>query len=176
MLRFQPWSLCHYDFNTGVFPVVISIEECLMLRFQPRSLCHNDFSRGVFNVVISAVCTDVILAEDCQVHFTSANYCYMPQPLSLFTVVVSAEESKAHYVSADSYQVTWWPGDRPQDEINSDSTTDDHLLITSLRPNVTYTVVVEARKMEKYKDMDEAVCKCNQAVHSRVHFSVYCCV
>ena len=76
-----------------------------------------------------------------------------------FTTVFSAEESKAHYVSADSYQVTWWPGDRPQDEINSDSTTDDHLLITSLRPAVTYTVVVEARKMEKYTDMDEAVCK-----------------
>ena len=95
-------------------------------------------------------------------------HCVLPLPLLWFalyncglpfTTVFSAEESKAHYVSADSYQVTWWPGDRPQDEINSDSTTDDNLLITSLRPAVTYTVVVEARKMEKYTDMDEAVCK-----------------
>lgn len=74
-------------------------------------------------------------------------------------VVIAGEERKAHFVSADSYQVTWWPGDRPQDEINSDSTTDDHLLITTLRPHTTYTVVVEARKMEKYRDMDETVCK-----------------
>lgn len=37
--------------------------------------------------------------------------------------------------------------------------TDDHLLITNLRPSTTYTVVVEARKMEKYSDIDEGVCK-----------------
>ncbi|KAK7102883.1 hypothetical protein V1264_021041 [Littorina saxatilis] len=72
-------------------------------------------------------------------------------------LICPGEERKAHFVSADSYQVTWWPGDRPQDEINSDSTTDDHLLITTLRPHTTYTVVVEARKMEKYRDMDETV-------------------
>lgn len=51
--------------------------------------------------------------------------------------------------------MTWWPGDRPEDEINSDSTSEDHLLITNLRPSTSYTVVVEARKMEKYKDIDE---------------------
>ena len=33
--------------------------------------------------------------------------------------------------------------------------TEDHLLITNLRPAIPYTVVVEARKMEKYKDVDE---------------------
>ena len=33
--------------------------------------------------------------------------------------------------------------------------TEDHLLISNLRPATTYTVVVEARKMEKYKDIDE---------------------
>ncbi|KAL5013163.1 hypothetical protein ScPMuIL_007433 [Solemya velum] len=62
---------------------------------------------------------------------------------------------KAHFVRPESYQVTWWPGDKPEDDINSDSTTDDHLLITNLRPATSYKVVVEARKMEKYKDIDE---------------------
>ncbi|XP_076447663.1 uncharacterized protein LOC143284653 isoform X3 [Babylonia areolata] len=84
-------------------------------------------------------------------------WCERANGHSALIVWSRAEERKAHYVSADSYQVTWWPGDRPHDEINSDSTTDDHLLITSLRPATTYTVVVEARKMEKYTDMDEAV-------------------
>lgn len=36
---------------------------------------------------------------------------------------------------------------------------EDHLLITNLRPATTYTVVVEARKMEKYKDVDEGTYK-----------------
>ena len=67
------------------------------------------------------------------------------------------DEGKAHFLSPDSYQVTWWPGDRPQQEIQSDSTTDDHLLITGLRPTTSYTVVVEARKMEKYTDLDETM-------------------
>ncbi|XP_046358181.2 uncharacterized protein LOC124136325 [Haliotis rufescens] len=67
-------------------------------------------------------------------------------------------EAKAHFIRPDCYQVTWWPGDRPEEEINSDSTTEDHLLITSLRPCTSYTVVVEARKMEKYTDIDEGTC------------------
>ena len=33
---------------------------------------------------------------------------------------------------------------------------DDHLLITSLRPNINYNVVVEARKLQKYAEMDES--------------------
>ncbi|GFS04640.1 fibronectin, partial [Elysia marginata] len=66
-------------------------------------------------------------------------------------------DSKAHFLRPDSYQVTWWPGDRAQEEIQSDSTTDDHLLITGLRPSTAYTIVVEARKMEKYTDFDEGV-------------------
>lgn len=32
-------------------------------------------------------------------------------------------DSKAHFLQPDSYQVTWWPGDRPQDDVQSDSTT-----------------------------------------------------
>ena len=38
--------------------------------------------------------------------------------------------------------------------------TEDHLLITNLRRATTYTVVVEARKMEKYKDVDEGMFIC----------------
>ncbi|KAK6175730.1 hypothetical protein SNE40_014123 [Patella caerulea] len=64
--------------------------------------------------------------------------------------------SKSHYVTADSYQVTWWPGNNPLNDINSDSTTEDHLLINNLKPSTTYTVIVEARKMEKYTDIDES--------------------
>ncbi|XP_052779768.1 uncharacterized protein LOC128217013 isoform X4 [Mya arenaria] len=67
------------------------------------------------------------------------------------------DEPKSHFIRPESYQVTWWPGDKPEDDINSDSTAEDHLLITNLRPATTYTVVVEARKMEKYKDIDEEV-------------------
>ncbi|XP_012935394.1 uncharacterized protein LOC101845075 isoform X2 [Aplysia californica] len=74
---------------------------------------------------------------------------------SALVVWKKLDESKAHYLRPDSYQVTWWPGDRPQEEIQSDSTTEDHLLITGLRPSISYTIVVEARKMEKYTDMDE---------------------
>jgi len=33
--------------------------------------------------------------------------------------------------------------------------TDDHLLITSLRPNTHYNVVVEARRLQKYSEIDE---------------------
>ncbi|GFN84346.1 fibronectin, partial [Plakobranchus ocellatus] len=66
-------------------------------------------------------------------------------------------DAKAHFLRPDSYQVTWWPGDRAQEEIQSDSTTDDHFLITGLRPSTSYTIVVEARKMEKYTDFDEGV-------------------
>ncbi|XP_059161356.1 uncharacterized protein LOC131944640 isoform X2 [Physella acuta] len=74
---------------------------------------------------------------------------------SLLIVWKKTSDSKAHFLRPDSYQVTWWPGDRPQDEIQSDSTTEDHLLISGLRPSTAYTVVVEARKMEKYTDLDE---------------------
>lgn len=37
---------------------------------------------------------------------------------------------------------------------------EDHLLITGLRPSTVYTVVVESRKVEKYKDYDEKECEC----------------
>ncbi|ESO91438.1 hypothetical protein LOTGIDRAFT_153880 [Lottia gigantea] len=65
--------------------------------------------------------------------------------------------SKPHFVGAENYQVTWWPGSKPQDDINSDSTSDDHLIITNLKPSTCYTIVVEARKMEKYTDIDESL-------------------
>ena len=32
--------------------------------------------------------------------------------------------------------------------------TEDHLLITGLKPNTGYTVVVEARKMQRYAEVD----------------------
>ncbi|KAK3579080.1 hypothetical protein CHS0354_029940 [Potamilus streckersoni] len=65
------------------------------------------------------------------------------------------DDPKAHFVRPEGYQVTWWPGDQPNEDINSDYTTDDHLFITNLRPATTYTIVVEARRTEKYQDFDE---------------------
>ncbi|XP_025107507.1 uncharacterized protein LOC112572161 isoform X5 [Pomacea canaliculata] len=97
------------------------------------------------------------------VHYTglvcppSEVWCEQVTGHSALIVWKKVEDAKAHFVPADSYQVTWWPGGHPEDDINSDSTTDDHLLITSLRPATVYTVVVEARKTEKYTDMDEGV-------------------
>jgi len=41
------------------------------------------------------------------------------------------DEPRSHFVRPESYQVTWWPGDKPQDEINSDHTT-GQLLSTSM--------------------------------------------
>ena len=32
------------------------------------------------------------------------------------------DEPKAHFIRPESYQVTWWPGDHPEDDIQSDST------------------------------------------------------
>ncbi|KAH9503746.1 hypothetical protein Btru_066540, partial [Bulinus truncatus] len=96
------------------------------------------------------------------VHYTglvsapSEVWCEKSTGHSLLIVWTKNNSDKAHFLRPDSYQVTWWPGDRPKDEIQSDSTTDDHLLISGLRPSTSYTVVVEARKTEKYTDFDEA--------------------
>ncbi|XP_055882729.1 uncharacterized protein LOC106055997 isoform X2 [Biomphalaria glabrata] len=96
------------------------------------------------------------------VHYTglvsppSEVWCEKATGHSLLIVWTKNSDTKAHFVRPDSYQVTWWPGDRAKDEIQSDSTTDDHLLINGLRPSTSYTVVVEARKTEKYTDFDEA--------------------
>lgn len=37
------------------------------------------------------------------------------------------DEPRSHFIRPENYQVTWWPGDRPEDEINSDSTSGIHL-------------------------------------------------
>ena len=36
--------------------------------------------------------------------------------------LLSDDEPKAHFIRPESYQVTWWPGDHPEDDIQSDST------------------------------------------------------
>ncbi|ELT90741.1 hypothetical protein CAPTEDRAFT_219540 [Capitella teleta] len=59
-----------------------------------------------------------------------------------------------HYIAPESYQVTWWPGNKADSEISSQSTKEDHMLITALKPNTKYTVVVEARKMQHYAEVD----------------------
>lgn len=43
-------------------------------------------------------------------------------PLILMCLCVSDDEPKSHFIRPESYQVTWWPGDKPEEEINSDST------------------------------------------------------
>lgn len=65
-----------------------------------------------------------------------------------------ADRQKAHFVSPDSYQVTWWPGEIPVGHINSCSTSADHLLIEDLKPNTAYTMIVEARRKQHYLALD----------------------
>ena len=36
---------------------------------------------------------------------------------------ITDDEPKSHFIRPESYQVTWWPGDKPEEDINSDSTT-----------------------------------------------------
>ena len=36
--------------------------------------------------------------------------------------MLSGDEPKAHFIRPESYQVTWWPGDHPESDIQSDST------------------------------------------------------
>ncbi|XP_063446523.1 uncharacterized protein LOC134726026 isoform X8 [Mytilus trossulus] len=106
------------------------------------------------------------------VHYTglvlppSAVWCEQVSGHSALIVWNKDDEPRSHFIRPENYQVTWWPGDRPEDEINSDSTNDNALLITNLRPSTSYTVVVEARKMEKYKDIDEEE---NKGKHSTMN-------
>ena len=76
----------------------------------------------------------------------------MRHTTSLFFCVVCVSigvEHGAHYVSPESYQVTWWPGDAPHTDISSASTSGKHLLLTGLRHSTVYTVVVQGRRLGK---------------------------
>lgn len=64
------------------------------------------------------------------------------------------EQPKQHYVAASSFQVTWWPGDKAEQDIQSLSTLEDQVTIAGLQPGLAYTVVVEARHMQKYAPSD----------------------
>ncbi|XP_077869443.1 uncharacterized protein LOC100370084, partial [Saccoglossus kowalevskii] len=65
------------------------------------------------------------------------------------------EKKKKHYVSPENYQVTWWPGDNPDTDIRSQSTTNDHITISGLKPATKYTVIVEARRAQLYSSYIE---------------------
>ncbi|XP_048739977.2 uncharacterized protein LOC125654190 isoform X5 [Ostrea edulis] len=54
-----------------------------------------------------------------------------------------------HFVRPDHYVVTWWCGDKS--DVQSEESREDHILITGLHPATTYTIVVEARRMENYR-------------------------
>ena len=45
---------------------------------------------------------------------------------------ISDDEPKAHFIRPESYQVTWWPGDHPEDDIQSDSTTGESFLYSNI--------------------------------------------
>ncbi len=66
---------------------------------------------------------------------------------------LAADRLKQHFVEPELYQVTWWPKDAGHGEINSQQTQDDHLLITGLKACTSYNVVVEARKLQSYADI-----------------------
>ncbi|KAL3853216.1 hypothetical protein ACJMK2_016773 [Sinanodonta woodiana] len=46
--------------------------------------------------------------------------------------------------------------DKEKGTVEPSDRNDDHLFITNLRPATTYTIVVEARRTEKYQDFDES--------------------
>jgi len=48
---------------------------------------------------------------------------------------------------------------------------DDHMMISGLQPNTAYTFVVEARKMQKYADINEGTVLCSFKV-----LVLYACV
>ncbi len=68
----------------------------------------------------------------------------------------SDERLKQHFVEAETFQVTWWPKDAGHGDVQSQQTRDDHLLVTGLRPCTTYNVVVEARRLQSYADIQGA--------------------
>ncbi|KAK3103976.1 hypothetical protein FSP39_023382, partial [Pinctada imbricata] len=94
------------------------------------------------------------------VHFTglvmapSQVWCEQVTGHSALVVWSKDESLRTHFVRPDHYIVTWWRGDQPEDDIISEETKDDHLLLTGLRPATTYTIIVEARRMETYKMED----------------------
>ena len=45
---------------------------------------------------------------------------YLYNVVELMTV--SDDEPRSHFIRPESYQVTWWPGDRAEEDINSDTT------------------------------------------------------
>nr|XP_034305803.1 uncharacterized protein LOC105321045 isoform X1 [Crassostrea gigas] len=62
---------------------------------------------------------------------------------------VPEDNVHGHFVRPDHYVVTWWCGDK--NDVQSEETREDHILITGLHPATTYTIVVEARRMENYR-------------------------
>ena len=53
----------------------------------------------------------------------SVTECHAKFQVALLICLFSTERKpKPHYVHADSFQVTWWPGDKPEHDINSQQT------------------------------------------------------
>ena len=62
------------------------------------------------------------------------------------------DEPKAHFIRPESYQVTWWPGDHPEDDIQSDSTSGKPFCLLKLiymlvRPFFSCLVIVLPRSL-----------------------------
>ncbi|XP_033744669.1 uncharacterized protein LOC117330483 isoform X1 [Pecten maximus] len=62
------------------------------------------------------------------------------------------DDTRFHFVRPDSFRVRWWPGEEPVDNIVSDETTENKLLISGLRSDTTYSIVVDAVKTEIMKN------------------------
>ena len=62
----------------------------------------------------------------CVIHVdlvASVTECHAKFQVALLICLFSTERKpKPHYVHADSFQVTWWPGDKPEHDINSQQT------------------------------------------------------
>lgn len=67
----------------------------------------------------------------------------------------TSNTGKMHFVEAENFIVTWWPGEQAENNVRSETTTSDHLRIEDLKQNEKYTVVVEARRIAKYENTEK---------------------
>lgn len=94
------------------------------------------------------------------VHFTdlaqppSKVWCEKVTGHSALIVWKKEEKLKEHFIEPETYIVSWWPSNKTDDNYNSDNTTDDHFVLSNLRYDTAYTVLVEAKVLKKYNDMD----------------------
>jgi len=73
------------------------------------------FLETLFSVILFVKCSIY------EINFTSIEFIFFNYLFVLISVFIE-DEPRKHFVRPDNFQVTWWPGEYAQDNINSDST------------------------------------------------------